>query len=248
MKIINLNLECGVRYEAILQFLAKYAPDTDIFCFQEVANDLQHPRFVIQNARKTLFADMQAALPDFNGHYAAAVETDVGGLAVFIRKGYEMRKSDNIVLFPDVFDSFEAEGYFSMGRNVQVLECTQNNTPFTILNFHGMWVRKNKGDTPMRIEQAQKIRRIFDESAGSWILCTDLNVTPDTQTIAILNQGNVNLNEHYRTDTTRSADDPGRGQVVDYIIVSPNVRVTDFQILPDEASDHLALALECDIG
>jgi endonuclease/exonuclease/phosphatase family metal-dependent hydrolase len=198
------------------------------------------------NIRENLFEDIQNILPDFAGCYAASVEDDVGGLAIFINKTLHVNKVNNLVLFPDYNADREDKDYFSMGRNLQVLEFSHQGKIYTILNFHGMWIPKNKTDTDKRLEQSNKVRQIFDKANGSKILCTDLNVLPDTESLSILSRDNVNLIDKYGITNTRSSLDPSHGQVVDYIVVSPEIAVNDFKVLEYEVSDHLPLVLDFD--
>lgn len=166
-------------------------------------------------------------------------------MAIFINKDFVINKIENLVLFEDlsIIDDEKDKNYFAMGRNLQKLEFNNDGKIFTILNFHGMWIVEGKKDTKMRILQSKKVRKIFDESNGHKILCGDLNIERDTESMAILNKGNKNLIQEYNINSTRSLSKK-RPEVVDYIIVSPEVEVKDFKALPDELSDHLALFLE----
>ena len=106
-----------------------------------------------------------------------------------------------------------------------------------------MWIMNSKGDTPKRILQSEKVKEIFDKSNGARILCTDLNVIPDTKSLAILEEGNRNLVSEYRIKSTRSLM-KNRPEIIDYVIVSPETEVKDFKTLQEEVSDHLPLFLE----
>jgi endonuclease/exonuclease/phosphatase family metal-dependent hydrolase len=130
-----------------------------------------------------------------------------------------------------------------MGRNLQRLEFDHSGKVFTILNFHGMWIVGGKADTKMRILQSEKVRKIFDESNGAKILCADLNIERDTESMRILDAGNKNLIQEYGVSSTRSSFKE-RSEVVDYVVVSTDVDVKDFKVLPNEISSHLALWLE----
>jgi endonuclease/exonuclease/phosphatase family metal-dependent hydrolase len=247
MKLINLNLQGGIVYEPMMEFVKKCSKDIDIFCFQEVFHDAKIIRPILKGAQPKLFSELQNILSDFNGYYTASVENDVGGLAIFIKKSFTVNKIENVVIFPELNTTEDENNpsYFSMGRNLQSLEFSYLEQAFTILNFHGMWIAKGKIDTEKRIEQSQKVRKIFDESKGAKILCADLNITPDTKSLAILKEGNRDLVEEYKIISTRSSLKK-RSEVVDYVIVSTEVEVKDFKVLQDEVSDHLPLFLELD--
>ncbi len=244
MKLVNLNIQCGVLHEEVIEFIKKYSSQIDIFCFQEMPNGLINPRPVLGEVRKNLFSEIQNILSHFTGYYASMVENDVGGLAIFIKKSLEVSKVNNIVIFNEYTPNENDSSYFSMGRNVQFLEFKKEEKTCTVLNFHGLWIPKNKNDTDKRIEQFRKVREIFNESKGSKILCGDLNVKPDTESISILSKNTINLIQEYNITNTRSLSDSGYGQVVDYIFTSEDIKINDFQVLPNEVSDHLPLFLD----
>ncbi|MFA6077096.1 MAG: endonuclease/exonuclease/phosphatase family protein [Candidatus Paceibacterota bacterium] len=245
MKLINLNLQGGVVYEPMMEFIKNHSLSTDIFSFQEVFHDAKKTRPLLGNVQPKLFSELQNILPDFNGYYAAPVEIDVGGLVIFIKKDWVVKKTENLILFPELNNTEDEndDSYFSMGRNLQIVEFSFSGKTYKIFNFHGMWIARGKADTEKRILQSEKVKKIFDESKGARILCADLNVSPDTQSLAILKDGNRNLVEEYGIITTRSSL-KNRSEVVDYIIVSPEVEVKNFEVLTDEVSDHLPLLLE----
>lgn len=246
MKLINLNLKCGANYELLLEFIKKHLSNTDIFCFQEVFHKGIIVRWMIsENARPNLFSELQEILSDFTGYHLPTSEGDVGGLAMFIKKSINIKKNKDILLFKELNTTTDQnnENYFAMGRNLQSIEFNHLGKIYTIFNFHGMWTAKGKIDTPKRIKQSEKIKRIFDESKGAKILCGDLNIDPNTKSMAILNEGNKNLIQEYKITSTRSLS-KNRPEIVDYVIVSPEIKIINFEVLKDEISDHLPLLLE----
>lgn len=77
------------------------------------------------------------------------------------------------------------------------------------------------------------------------VLCGDLNLTPNNESLNLLTQGRRNLIEEYGVGTTRPhhTSESGTGYC-DYAIVTPDLNVINFEVLPDVVSDHLALLLE----
>jgi hypothetical protein len=55
MKLINLNVQDGIVYEPLVEFIKRVSPDTDIFCFQEVFHDATVMRAVLVDARPNSF-------------------------------------------------------------------------------------------------------------------------------------------------------------------------------------------------
>ncbi len=248
MKLINLNVECGIVYEPLLELIKKYSTEVDVFCFQEVFHNADIAKirsFLVNKAKPKLFSELQNILLDFNGYHFPTKEGDFGGLAIFIKKSFVVNKIENLVISQESSKTIDEsdESYFAMGRNLQKLEFNHTGKAFTVLNFHGIWIVNGKGDTDKRIEQSEKLRKIFDESNGAKILCGDLNIERETKSLAILNEGNRNLIQKYNINSTRSLSKERPEEVVDYVIISPEVVVEDFKVLPDEVSDHLAMLL-----
>jgi exonuclease III len=246
MKLINLNAWGGVLHEGLFEFIKKNSTYTDIFCFQEIFENNTTSRPLLGKIRTNLFSDIKNIIPEFNGYLAPAREDDVGGLAIFIKKSFVVNKMDHIIVFPmeNVVTDQNHEDYISMGRDLQHLEFNNLGKTYSILNFHGIWQAKGKIDTKKRIGQSHKIKKIFDEAKGARILCGDLNQNPDTKSMDILSEGNMNLIREYKITSTRSSLYTKPLKSADYIIVSPEVEVKDFKVLPDEVSDHLPLFLE----
>jgi len=246
MKLIDLNLECGIHFEPLMEFIKTQSADVDIFCFQEVFHHGIVKRWFLDEARPELFSEIQNILPDFNGYFCAPREKDVGGLAIFIKKSFNANKVENTVLFQEMNKTTDEdnESYFAMGRNLQSIEYAHQGKTYIIFNFHGMWTAKGKLDTSKRIEQSEKIKKIFDASKGARILCGDLNLGQETKSLNILSEGNRNLIQEYKIISTRSPSYSKSEKLADYAIVSPEVEITNFKVLKDEVSNHLPLLLE----
>ncbi|HAS80562.1 MAG: hypothetical protein UR25_C0001G0168 [Candidatus Nomurabacteria bacterium GW2011_GWE1_32_28] len=245
MKLITLNTWGGIVNEPLFEFI-KNNSDIDIFCFQEVYPASVSPRPSLGKVRPNLFYDIQNVLPDFNGHHAVAQENDVGGLAIFIKKSFVVNNIKHAVVFKQLnnTEDEDREDYFSMGRDLQCVEFSHLGKIYSILNFHGMWVGKGKIDTKRRIEQSEKVIKIFNGAKGAKILCGDFNLRPDTKSIDILSEGNRNLVREYEITSTRSSFYLKPEKFADYIIVSPDIEVENFKVLQDQVSDHLPLLLE----
>ncbi|HSE34638.1 MAG TPA: endonuclease/exonuclease/phosphatase family protein, partial [Candidatus Paceibacterota bacterium] len=77
----------------------------------------------------------------------------------------------------------------------------------------------------------------------------DFNILPDTESMSILENGMRNLVKEFGVESTRTPlyrhySNPEEPNYADYVLVSPDVRVTRFEVLPDVVSDHSPLLLE----
>ncbi|MGH7175090.1 MAG: endonuclease/exonuclease/phosphatase family protein, partial [Minisyncoccia bacterium] len=62
--------------------------------------------------------------------------------------------------------------------------------------------------------------------------------------IVVLTEGMRNLIEEYKITSTRTSFYDETEKFADYAFVSPEAKVLDFKVLPEEVSDHAALYLE----
>jgi endonuclease/exonuclease/phosphatase family metal-dependent hydrolase len=84
----------------------------------------------------------------------------------------------------------------------------------------------------------------MDVTKGKKILCGDFNLLPNTESIAMLEKGMKNLVKEYGITSTRSHHYTKEHKFADYIIVSTDIKVANFEVLQEPVSDHLPLLLE----
>lgn len=80
----------------------------------------------------------------------------------------------------------------------------------------------------------------------------DFNLLPGTQSMKIIEEGMRNLVKEYGVQSTRMVlyrhyDNPEEPNFADYILLTPDVGVKKFEVLPDVVSDHSPLFLEYEI-
>jgi endonuclease/exonuclease/phosphatase family metal-dependent hydrolase len=255
MKLITLNAWGGKLYDPLMDFLRENSEDTDVVCFQDVLFGSRPEFSQIQKARMNLCDEMQSFLTDFDAYiyrdpaesyiHGEILPLDVGcGQVIFVRKNMRVMENGGFRSHPD--SPYHKGGDMVSGRCQWITVANSNHEPVTILNFHGLWQRNSqKKDTPERIEQSQKIKEFFGSHTGKKILCGDFNLTNDGEAMAMLEEGMANLIKEYAIPSTRNSHYPKEEKFADYILVSPDITVSDFKALPDEVSDHLALSVEC---
>ena len=75
-------------------------------------------------------------------------------------------------------------------------------------------------------------------------MCGDFNLLPNTQSLAILEEGMRNLIKEFGITSTRSELYTKSEKYADYILTSPDIAVHDFKVFSDTISDHLPLMVE----
>ncbi len=276
MRLISFNIWGGKKYDNLIEFITEYSDSTDVFCFQEVFKTdekdiyLEYPRADLYGSLHSFspnsFAyfsevitekNLSSFFPDaFNFYSQVMDEANIHypelrsgfGLACFVKKGIDVISFDDPFIVgergkPFLFDTGEE----SVSRCIQNLTLKKDGNLFSVLNYHGLWNGGGKFDSGDRILQSQKIRTIMDSISHPKILCGDLNLRKDTESLGILKGGMVDLIEEYKIETTRSKLYGKPEKFADYTFVSPEIIVQNFQVPYSEASDHLPMILDFEI-
>ncbi|HSD12595.1 MAG TPA: endonuclease/exonuclease/phosphatase family protein [Patescibacteria group bacterium] len=252
LKLITLNCWGGREAGKLLPFFEKMGKEVDVFCLQEMYDadqrtiDEKHPEMKM---RGDLFRNVRKALPGHMGCFAYFDDNpDRMSLALFVRHGIEVRTlADFIVHRPEVPQ--ETGNAVLSPRKLQYVTFSFRGRDVTVGNYHGLWVNGPKTDTPERMAQGERVRNWLDGIAGPKILCGDFNLLPENASLRTIDRGLRNLVietgvKSTRTPLYRHYENPAEPNFADYVIVSPDVDVRKFAVLPDAVSDHAALYLE----
>lgn len=242
MKIISLNT-WGGRVLQINDFIRSHAADTDVFCFQEVhANKTKEADSTV-GERPEFFEELQKLLPDFIGIFAEQISDT--GLAVFVRNTLEIESTDSISVLSagDLSHLQMDNGVRYYPRIVQTVGF--KHPKVTILNFHGVPGNEKK-DSPEREKQMSRLHEILSRQNGEKILVGDFNLRPDTKAIRGLEEtmNNLVMKQGFKTTRTKLYDKKETMPFADYTFVSPGIKVKNFEVLPDEVSDHSPMSLD----
>ena len=240
MKLITLNTWGAYIRGPLLRFIDKNQ-DIDVFCLQEVYENAREKLYKRHPfASHDLFSDLQKILPNHQAFFRPAL-FGVYGLAIFVKKDTSVLKEGEVSIHKDV-EYFEQTGHHS--RNLQWIKIGIGEKHLTVVNVHGLWNGMGKTDTPDRIAQSEKIRDFLRSVSGPKILCGDFNLRPDTESLKIAADGMRNLVEEYAIQSTRTSHYTKPEKFADYVFASPEIKVNDFRVLPDEVSDHAPLFLD----
>lgn len=239
MKLITLNTWGGRVHDKLLRFFEDNQ-NIDIFCLQEIYNgaktEKMNPEF-LQDAFN-LYSDIKKVLPNHIGYFRPHIE-DWYGLAIFVKREIKVKREGDITIH-----NIQYTGGGNHPRNLHYIEFESEGERITVANVHGLWNGRGKTDTAERLLQSQKIKEFMDSVDGKKVLCGDLNLRPDTQSLKILERGMSNLIKKYDIQSTRTSLYTKPERHADYIFTSLDLPVLDFKVLPNEVSDHAALYLE----
>ncbi len=252
MKLITLNTWAGRVKEPFEAFLKAKAGNTDIFCFQEMYNDINeddesNQKIDKEGRNRHILKEVSEILTDFDMYFCPVVE-NVYGIAIFLKKGFEVIASGEVLLYENPnFKSFEETE--DHDRKMQWVHIKRNRKDLIIMNVHGHWDAVNKKiDTPNRIEQSKAIID-FIQTTGSTakIMVGDFNLLPETESVKMLEEHFTNLITKYNIPSTRTELYKGNLKHADYVFVSDEILVEGFEALPDVVSDHVPLSVTFDV-
>ena len=234
MRTIFLNCWYGQVGRPFFSFFQKEAERTTLLCLIEVSPQL--------------FIRLKKLLPDFQAVFKSGVIDQATcfryGQAVFCRPGVSLTPQP---IFR-AFRSSPRDMGFIWPLKVEARKI------FWVVNVHGKALPGQKFDTPARIKQSQLILNYLQDKEGPKIIGGDFNLLPETKSLGMLAQaGYRNLITEFRIKKTRNRlawenfkNHPGfvKQYFADYVFVSPEVKVRDFQVPDLGISDHEPLVLD----
>ncbi len=261
---MSLNGWGGALWGELDGYLREAAPD--VLCLHEVVHtstaatdwltyrDGDH----VLPQRANLLRDVCRALPRHMATFCPAAQGvlwDGGhqlssrwGLATFVREDLPVVAQAQGF----VHKAFSPDGYGDHPRSrtahaIRVFDLGAGG-PVTIAHMHGLRDTRGKMDTPERLEQARRLARLVAtvaEPGDRLVVCGDLTVEPDSQTVAVLAElGLRNLVTGRGFAGTRSSRYAKSGRFADYMLVNDAVEVTAFEVVDQpEVSDHRPLVL-----
>jgi endonuclease/exonuclease/phosphatase family metal-dependent hydrolase len=256
MKLLCLNTWGGVQGRHFFDYIKANAGSTDIFCFQEVFSSPAASPEISHGAHMHQLEELGDELPGFTALYEPRSSgydfegpvdfATTQGLAVFVKNHIAIKNYETLTLAAHnpQFHTFD-EGT----PKAQVLHLAAKAGEFTVINTHGMSIPGDKQDTPQRIGQFEKIKIAWQGlSEKNKILCGDMNVYPETQSIKILQSCGRDLIRDYKIQNTRNEISwkkyNNKQYFSDYVFVSEYIKVKIFGVPYNEISDHLPMVLD----
>ncbi|MCL5419993.1 MAG: endonuclease/exonuclease/phosphatase family protein [Candidatus Marsarchaeota archaeon] len=244
MRLITLNIWCGKLSGELIDFVKSKSTTTDVFCFQEVLDNRRGiPSAVFKDGSEDIANRLRQALPEFVG-YNAIPQVNERGLATFIKKGWRVESVEEQYVYGKK-NTMTDNKWSTIGINMLYTRIRKDEV-YNIWNIHGKFVALDKKDYPETLEQSRNIKGIIKAIDGKRILCGDLNLSPHTESIRILEGIPLrNLVTEYGITSTRTRYFEFPEKFADYIMPSHEVSVKKFAVLDDVVSDHLPLLIDC---
>ncbi len=251
MKVVSLNLWYGRLRAPLLDFLAAQAPTTDVFCFQEVFSGYEG----------AVLEDLIKTLPEFILHFAPTVRDLMmdqkpapgveSGQAIFVRRSLSVVSESKVQLCGELGKIFLQDGEPDWPSLFHSVVVETSFGPYRVSHVHGIARPGLKTDTPLRLEQSQKIVAALRQEQVPTVLCGDFNLYPDTESVGLIERTPMrNLIKEFnitdtRGDMSRARWPEGIPQFfADYAFVSPEIMVRSFSVPQVAISDHLPLIVE----
>ena len=239
MKLITLNVWGGVVRQPLLQFFSDHQ-DVDVFCLQEVYHQAQASIATDEQPYcLDILQQIQQQLPDHQLFFSPVVG-DGYGLAIFYRKTFVAANKAVHCIHRNMHYSGSGPSH---SRYLQHITFQLEQEQLSVINLHGLWNGKGKGDSVDRICQAYAIRRYIKLVPHPIIVAGDFNLRPDTKSMEIIAAGLVNLITDYNIQDTRTAYYTKSERYADYVLALSDLKVLEFSCLPEQVSDHAALKL-----
>ena len=263
MKLLNINIGIKIdNTEKVAKFIQETNPD--FVAIQEIVRDLEdsvYPEFkskrgvekVVGNLYHNIFFGPLWVTDAFRKE--GKIHRDFGGL---IEQGneilskYKITEAANEHFYKTYayaldWTNWKKEDH---GRALQTVEFDVNGKKLQILNIHGIWTEDKKGDE-RTIDECKFVVKKAKEKNIPTIITGDFNLLPETESIQLLNKKFRNLIDEFKITSTRPDFNDGLEtgrNVVDYIFVSDEVKVNNFQVLDTNITDHLPLLLDFEIN
>lgn len=238
MKIIFLNSWYGKVGKMYFEFIKENKNIVDIFCFTEVDPHL--------------YSKLEEILEDHRGFYAKGVFDNhlekIYGQGIFFKKGISFKLLRRLKA-PD--DELDIDKFaFSLIFKIYVEE-----SEFYLVNVHGISRPGSKFDTPGRIKQSENIINFFKTKKTRLpvIVGGDFNLMPDTKSVELFEEnGFRNLIKEFSIRETRNKitweefkdqKDFVKQHFADFVFVTTDIGVKNFEVPKIDVSDHLPLVL-----
>lgn len=256
LSILQLNINADNYWSRLIPFLKSH--DFDIINLQEIAGkdsfcgNIQCVRDCYEELKQVLGDKYKSELA-ISQRFTSSLSSYMAN-GTFFKNNIELLEKNIITLFerttpfPEDLDHFE-----EAGRNCLYLKLKITDKTISIINAHLAWAPTTK-EEKHQTQQGEILLDYVKKLESSFVITGDFNLDPDQPLIQKLNSFARNLiTENNITSTLNERKHRAKmlfppGAAVDYIFVSNDIKVNEFEVLDKEdLSDHLGLIAEIEI-
>ncbi len=250
--LLQLNIESGHFLDAVISFIKQH--NFDIVQLQEVSGGTFNRYHYIDN-----FEDIKEKL-GYNGVLTKTAthvtdESSYFGKATFFKPSFTLLSQEVVWLSPFTkLNNFpkQPEDIKQLPHSTLHIRLQKEGRVINCVNTHLAW-GPNPKDEPYKLDQAKILVEYMKNMETPFFLSGDFNVTPDSQIALWFDElGNNLITENHITNTLnphihRAKELFPKGLAVDYVYVSKDIIVKNFQVIQEDLSDHLGLMCEIEI-
>ena len=247
IKVLQRNVWFRERAENLLQVMKKLNPD--IICCQEITQGswFNDKRDVAQFIAQELWYNYYfSRAHKYEYPHTPLWERNFWWNAIFTR--FTIKESFDFALInPDDSPDHPYERRTCAVAKVQAWEKV-----LTIATAHKSYSSRFSEDQD-KIEETQKLVHFFGENENI-IFTWDLNLTPETESIKMIEEELQNCWPDYNQSTRTTKpfsfmwfEENELNRRLDYIFASKNFKVISSEIISTNYSDHLPILVECEI-
>lgn len=247
VKVLQRNVWFKERAENLVQIMKKYNPD--IICCQEVTqgswfNDKRDvAQFIAQELSYNYF---YSRAHKYEYPHTPKWESNFWWNAIFTR--FQIKDSFDFALInPD-----DSQDYPYERRTCAVAKIQAWENILTIATAHKSYSSRFSEDED-KIDETKKLINFFKEN-DNIIFTWDLNLTPDTKSIKMIEKELQNCWPDYEQSTWTTKpfsfvwfEETELNWRLDYVFASKNLKVISSEIISTDFSDHLPILVEFDI-
>lgn len=243
MKLIQLNVWNGGKLPVqIAQLVKEERPD--FLCLQEAASaqDYTGIFFSVEEMQEAFDLPFLAFAPGLTFNFMRKKAS----LGNAILSRIPITESKTVYTNLDHNEDFDFSQHDYNIRNLLHCAVKTKGGVVHLLTHHGHHVPVHKDGTPDTMRQMQQIRDYIAGLNGPVVLTGDFNLSPDSESLHVINKTMRNLSTEHKLKTTRTFLTE-KQEVCDYIFVNDHVQAAQFQMSEKVVSDHAALILEFEI-
>lgn len=250
IKYLTLNILHGGKFlKNIIDFVKK--EDPDITAFQEVYDTESETNKKYLKSRELLKEKLGYSYSNYAPNFIHLTSGLEAGFGNMVLSKFEIIDSE--VNFYMGSEQLKYKGSLkssTVPKNLQHVTLSANGKILNVFNTHGVWGKDGK-DNKARLNMAKAIVSKV-KGAKLVILSGDFNVNEGTHSIEMIEKHLINIFRGERVTSfnmLRKPKNSGYGTaVVDFIFVSPDIKVLNHYQPDVDISDHFPLVAVLDLN